>query len=351
MPNLQWMIYGAYGFTGNLIAREAVARGYRPTLGGRNAAKLRAIAQELGLPYQAFSLADRTELAAIVAEQDIVLHAAGPYTETASPMIEACLEGGTHYVDIAGELSVFTRLYEHHGEALRRGVALIPGCGFDVVPTDSLAAYLHERLPGAVLLELALDSVTQLSRGTAKAAMEVLANGGFVRQNGRLKPAQIGERGPNARFHGGDRKTMLAPFADLESAYRTTGIPNIRTYLALPPGFGFVASIASPAHRLMAFGPTRRFVQSVINRALGKRNATKEGYASIWGRVTDAEGQSVEGWMRTPEPYHYTAESAVNVVEQLAGAQFAGTLTPAGAFGTDFALLVPGTERFDRFVL
>lgn len=351
MSNLQWMIYGAYGFTGRLIAREAAARGYRPTLAGRDPQKLQAIAQELNLPHRAVSLTDRKELASLVAEHDIVLHAAGPYTETALPMIEVCLEEGTHYVDIAGELSVFTAIYEQHGEALRRGVALIPGCGFDVVPTDSLAAYLCERLPNANTLEIALDSVTQLSRGTAKAAMEVIANGGFVRENGRLQKWKIGERGPNVRFHGGDRITMLAPFADLESAYRTTGVPNIRTYLALPPGFGFLSSAAPLAHRLIASGPIRRFVQKTIDLALGRRRAKEEGYASIWGRVTDAEGRSVEGWMRTPEPYHYTALSAVNVVEQLAGGQFAGTLTPGGAFGTDFALMVPGTERFDRIAI
>lgn len=351
MSDLQWMIYGAYGFTGRLIAREAVRRGHRPTLAGRDPAKLRAVAEELGLPARSVSLDDRQGLSALVAEHDIVLHAAGPYTQTAPPMIEACLAAGTHYADIAGELAVFTALYERHGEALRRGVALIPGCGFDVVPTDSLASRLAERLPDATMLEIALDSVTQLSRGTAKAAMEVIARGGFVRQDGRLKEWKIGERGPNVRFHGGDRKTMLAPFADLESAYHTTGIPNIRTYLALPPGFGFAVSIAPVAHRLLSAGPVRRLVQKGIDIALGKREAKEEGYASIWGRASDAGGRVVEEWMRTPEPYHYTAVSSVNVVERLAAGHFAGTLTPAGAFGTDFALAVPGTERFERIAI
>lgn len=348
MPTLHWMIYGAYGFTGKLIAREAVRRGYRPTLAGRNAEKLEAVAAELDLPFRAVSLSDRDMLDAIVGEHDLVLHAAGPYTETSEPMVEACLRTGTHYVDIAGELSVFTAIYERQDEAFRRGIALIPGCGFDVIPTDSLAAYLTERLPDAMMLELALDSVTQLSRGTAKAAMGVIARGGFIRENGRLRQSSIGSKGLNVRFHAGDRKTIVAPFADLESAYRTTGIPNIRTYLALPPGLGAVASLAPIVHRLLAVKPIRRFVLGGIDLALGRRKAKEEGYASIWGRVTNAEGRSVEGWMKTREPYHYTAIASVNVVEQLSYERFAGTLTPAGAFGTDFALSVPGTERFDR---
>ncbi|MCA9269835.1 MAG: saccharopine dehydrogenase NADP-binding domain-containing protein, partial [Planctomycetales bacterium] len=95
-----WMLYGAYGYTGRLIAREAAARGMRPTLAGRDADKLRPLADELQLPLQAFSLDDTASVAAKLEGFALVLNCAGPFSQTAGPMIEACLQSRTHYLDI-----------------------------------------------------------------------------------------------------------------------------------------------------------------------------------------------------------------------------------------------------------
>lgn len=341
-----WLLYGAYGHTGQLITREALRRGHRPTLAGRDRERLSSLAESSNLPWVHLSLSDPNQLAAIVQRYDLVVNAAGPFKFTARQMAKACIAGRTNYVDVAGELSVFSDLYSLDEEASDAGIALIPGCGFDIVPTDSLAAYLAESMPDATLLELALDTESHISAGTAKAAAEVVAEGGYILEDGVLTPHKIGDSGPNVRFHKAERKTMLAPLADLASSYRTTGIENIRTYISLPPGMGKAGSFAPAISKLMSMSPIRRLVKGAIDLAL-KSSDSSAGSASIWGRVSNENQEWREAWIRTPEPYHYTARTVVNAVEGLKLKRLAGALTPAQAFGIDFALNVPGTERFD----
>lgn len=351
MKRLSWLIYGAYGYTGRQVVREAVRRGHRPVLAGRDRERLRSFATAHDLHGITLSLSDREKLAEVFAEYDLVAHLAGPYTITAEPVLQACLRAGTHYIDITGELQVFRHVYEQHKPAQQKGIALIPGCGFDVIPTDSIAAHLAERMPDATSLDIAINPETKLSAGTAKAAVEVIADGGYVRRDGKLVAQPIGHPGPNVRFHQGERGTMASPLADLESAWRTTGIPNITTYLALPPGAGIAKTLAPAATSLLRFRPLRRIIKGAADLVLKGKTDDRTGMASLWGRAQNADGQLVETWMRTPEPYSYTAQAVVNVVEAMSRRSWSmtGALTPAQAFGTDFALTIPGTERYDRF--
>jgi short subunit dehydrogenase-like uncharacterized protein len=145
----EWMIYGANGYTGRLIARLAVQRGERPILAGRDAAAVGALAAELDLPHRAVSLHDAAGLREALSGVAVVAHCAGPFDLTAAPMVEACLATGTHYVDITGEIGVFEAVFARDDDARAAGVVLLPGAGFDVVPTDCLAAMLHAALPTA----------------------------------------------------------------------------------------------------------------------------------------------------------------------------------------------------------
>lgn len=169
-----WLLYGAYGFTGRLIAREAVERGHRPVLAGRDADETAALADALSLEHGVFGLDEEGALREALAGVDAVVHAAGPFSRTWRPMVEACLATGTHYLDITGEVEVFEALHALDGRASDAGVALLPGVGMDVVPSDCLAARLAERLPDATHLELALHSTGGPSRGTARTQVEAL---------------------------------------------------------------------------------------------------------------------------------------------------------------------------------
>ncbi len=231
------MIYGAYGFSGGLIAREAVARGHRPLLAGRNRAKLTLFADEMDLDFRVLEVDDERTLAAAVAEFDLVLNAAGPFTSTSRPMIQACLAGKAHYLDISGEHYVMEDTFAFDPLAKKAGTALIPGVGFDVVPSDCLARTVSEGLPSAVELEIAIASLAKPSAGTIRTSMEIFSRGGILRTNGVLEPFKYGRGAKVIRFsHGKKWTTIPVPWADLVTAYRTTNIPNITIYFAVQPG-------------------------------------------------------------------------------------------------------------------
>ncbi len=351
-----WLLYGANGFTGQLIAAEAARRGMRPTLAGRNAAKVAEVAEAYGLEWFALDLGYPARLSEAVGRFDLVLHAAGPYIRTAEPMIQACLAGGTHYLDITGELPVFEYTLSQDAEATRRGVTLMSGVGFDIVPTDCLARHVADQVPEATFLETAVASssgVPTITAGTAKSAigmMQEFPGGSVVRRNGQLVSHPLGEGSKEIRFSDGQVR-KVAPFAwgDLVTAAYTTGIPNVTSYLSLdlPPGSGVVAGLGA---RLLAFGPVRRAAEAAIERLFAgpdqHTQETSRGY--LWAAAADAAGRQVEAWLETPETYRFTALSSLLCVERVLAEQPSGALTPAGAFGADLVLGIEGVERFDR---
>ena len=162
---MQWMIYGANGYTGRLIAQEAKARGLSPVLAGRSDA-VAALARQLGLAHRRFDLDDRDAVRGGLDGIGLVLHCAGPFSATAAPMLEGCLAVGAHYLDITGEIDVFAHCHAQHARAQTAGIVVLPGAGFDVVPTDCLAAQLKRELPSATHLVLAFDAGVSCDRCT-----------------------------------------------------------------------------------------------------------------------------------------------------------------------------------------
>src|SRR5687768_6337878 len=162
------LVYGANGYTGELIARFAREQRVDLILAGRSSAPVRAVAERYGFEHRVFAL---DAIPAIVAELDgvsVVLHCAGPFSRTAKPMAEACLKSRVHYLDITGEVSVFEQMVARDAVARRAGVMLLPGVGFDVVPSDCLAAHLKTRLPDATHLVLGIMGLGgKISHGTA----------------------------------------------------------------------------------------------------------------------------------------------------------------------------------------
>src|ERR1041385_8703814 len=104
---MPWMIYGANGYTGELIAREAIRRGLRPIIAGRNRTKIADLGQQTGLETRVFDLGDAPAAVESLNSVTLVLHCAGPFSATSAPMIDACLKSRAHYLDITGEISVF----------------------------------------------------------------------------------------------------------------------------------------------------------------------------------------------------------------------------------------------------
>jgi short subunit dehydrogenase-like uncharacterized protein len=349
-----FLLYGANGYTGRLIAREAVVRGLRPILAGRNAEAVEKLARQLGLEHRIFSLDDAAATRGGLEGVQAVLHCAGPFARTAKPMIDGCLERRVHYLDITGEISVFESLAARDTEAMAAGILLLPGAGFDVVPSDCLAAHLHQRLPTAKRLTLAFQGIGRYSRGTATTILENLHRGGVVRRGGVLTsvPTAWGTR--EIDFGQGPTLAVTIPWGDVSTAYRSTGIGDIEVYTA------------TSRRQLRMMRLSRHFgwllrsslVQNYLKRRIqaGPPGPSDEertrGKTYLWGEVEDEQGRRMVSRLRGPEGYTFTMLTALAAVTRvLNGDAPAGFQTPSLAYGPDFVLEVPGVERMDEPVL
>lgn len=352
---MTWLLYGAYGYTGRLLVEEAVARGHRPVLAGRDGEKTAVIARQYNLDHLAFDLNDGDTVRGLVADFELVLHAAGPFIHTAEPMVQACLAGQAHYLDITGEIPVFEMTLSYDAHAREQGVALVSGVGFDIVPTDCLASYVAANMPGATELEIAFWGLSGASAGTTKTMLEMmtkLPQGSLVRRNGRLVPIPLGEGGRQITFSNGKvRDALPIPWGDLATAEYATGIPNVTTYMAirLPRGAGWVTPTAV---RALQFGPLRQLAKKAVDWTIkGPSETVRQTARSyIWACARDAAGKQKEAWLETMEAYRLTAVAGIRAVEQTMAQGPAGALTPSMAFGADFVLELPETRRFDELV-
>jgi short subunit dehydrogenase-like uncharacterized protein len=342
---MSWMIYGANGYTGELAAREAVRRGLTPILAGRNAEPVGRLAQELGLQSRAFSLGDAQGTAAELYGVKAVLHCAGPFLHTSAPMVAACLATGAHYLDITGEIPVFETVLAQGEAARRAGVALLPGVGFDVVPSDCLAARLARALPGATELALAFyNEGGGFSRGTLKTMIESLPHAGAIRKDGRIVPVSVAWDAREIDFGGRRRWAMTIPWGDVSTAYHSTGIPNIRVYSGTPPAAIRRMKRMAPLLPLAGWGPVKRLAKKWVEKKVtGPSEQMREtGRVYLWGEAKDAAGRKVTSTIETPEGYRFTAVSAVeSMVRVLAGRVQPGAWTPSKAFGADFVTELP----------
>ncbi|HUP49748.1 MAG TPA: saccharopine dehydrogenase NADP-binding domain-containing protein [Thermoanaerobaculia bacterium] len=336
----RWMIYGANGYTGELIARACAAE-MRPVLAGRSRERIEPLARELGCEARVFEVR-RPQLEGV----SLVLHCAGPFIHTSGPMVRACLDAGAHYLDITGEIAVFESIMQLDDEAKRRGVTLLPGAGFDVVPTDCLAAMLARRLPGAVDLMLAFSGGRSVSAGTMKTMIEGIGQGGAVRRDGRIVRVPMLHDVREIPFPGKPRLAMTIPWGDVSTAYYTTGIPNIRVYRATSRRAVKRLRRIAPLLPLAALPPVKAVLKRIAARRAGPDAAERlRERVEVWGRVANASGDEVTMSMTTPEGYAFTVLSAIAAVKGILGEPpRGGSFTPAMRFGAEFVTAIPGVS-------
>jgi short subunit dehydrogenase-like uncharacterized protein len=346
-----WLLYGANGYTGRLIAAEAVRRGLRPILAGRGSEAVRQLSAQLGCEYRVFGLSDREALHSALREVRAVLHCAGPFSATARTMAEACIACGTHYMDITGEIPVLEHLYSLHEEAVNASVAMIPGSGYDVVPTDCLALTLKELLPDATRLRLSFGGKFSQSPGTWRATLEAIPRCGAVRKNGVLRTVPHAWRAERIRFDDGVRSTMTIPWGDLSSAWRSTGIPDIEVYGGISRGaIAVVRLVRGFVCQLMKNPGMQKCAKSIVtllSRGPGEEYRRTAMY-HLRGDVWNDNGGAVTRFMLTPEGYTCTVQTSLAILEALlAGRIGPGVWTPARAMGSGFAATLPGTRIFE----
>jgi short subunit dehydrogenase-like uncharacterized protein len=325
---MSWMIYGANGYTGELVARLAVARGERPVLAGRNAAAVGALATSLSLDAAVFDLGNPEAVRQALAQVDAVAHCAGPFAATARPMVDACLATDTHYLDVNGEPDVFEAVLARDAEAAAAGITLLTGGGYDVVPTDCLAAMLAAELPDARSLEIAFRAGGGLSRGTALTGLDISTGGALRRVDGKLVRGPLGEPSREVAFASKTRTVGAITWGDVVTAYHSTGIANITVLTSVPK--------ATVGLRLLRFAPFRALAAQAVRRgpagpSAQVRAATK---VEIFAEVRSATGVR-RGMLSGPNGYDITADAVVRGIPLLATAR-PGAHTPATAFGPGF---------------
>ncbi len=343
------LVYGSYGYTGRLVVDRATEEGLDDlVLAGRSPGELERQAAAHDLPSRAFTLDHPEVIRRQLTDVDAVLNCAGPFYRTHEPLVDACIETGTDYLDITGEIEVFQAIAARDEEAAAADRVLLPGVGFDVVPSDCLAAHLAESLPDATHLALGFDSPGGPSAGTLKTMVQGLGESSAVRENGRIKRIPLGSRTRTVDFGAGDRTAMAIPWGDVSTAYRTTGIGNIEFYAAVPPNVpGWLRSVQGASWVFTP--PVKRALESLVDATVSgpDEDELETGRTTLWGEVRN-DGTTHEARLRTPHGYALTAATAVESARRvLAGDVEPGYHTPAGAFGADYVLEFEGVERED----
>lgn len=343
----KWMIYGANGYTGRLIARRAVSLGMYPLLAGRDRASLERLANELDCQMRIFSLESASKMAEQLADVDLVLNCAGPFVQTAEHLIEACLQSGTHYLDITGEWNVIEHAASQGEQAKRAGIVVIPAVGFDVVPSDCLAKQLANALPDATRLELAFrihTSGAALSPGTANTMLSQLGQGTFARIDGQIQRLDDPWQAVKIPFASGERSAVAISWGDIASAFHSTGIPNIRVYQPVSKSQIRKLQRWNWLLPVVAWSPIQWLGRKWIKRNIPgpAEQQRQQSHSEFWGRVTNDACRSVEGTLSTPEGYTLTSHTAVETARRvLAGEVSPGFHTPAMALGGQYI------EQFD----
>ena len=347
----RWLLYGAYGYTGALVARAAAAKGIEFVLAGRRDAPLAKLAKELNLPWRRLSLDDPDALRQALGEVAGVLNCAGPFAATAAPMIAACLETRRHYLDINGEIEVFEHAHACDAEARSAGVVLCPGMGFDVVPTDCLAANLKAALPTARYLALGFDARQRTSPGTARTMVLGLTKGGMIRKGKSLVKTPLGKETRNIDFGAGERLSVTLPWGDVATAFYSTGIGEVRVFV--PASARAIRRLrrADVLRPILSLPPVLRIMETL---AAGRSRGPDErelatSRVHVWGEARSGDGLCAIGRLETPNGYALTRDATLAAVRRLTRKppERGGYYTPSLLFGSDFAESLPGVGKME----
>jgi len=345
------LVYGSYGYTGQLIVEHAVQEGVDMILAGRDEKRLREQAEKFNLPYRAFAVEETAKLDAALQEVDAVLHCAGPFVLTFKAMAEACIRNKKHYVDISGEIEEFEALALMDDEAKRAGVMLLPGGGFDVVPSDCLIAYTARKLPGANDLKLYIKSIgSGVSRGTARSGVENSHRAGRIRREGKIVSVPNLYDSKEVDFGRGPTRLVTMGWGDVSTAYYSTGIPNVTVYMGFPKVMISMMKFTKIAGPLLYTRTARNFIKWLIGIFFApgpSREKNKTGISLLIAEVTDGT-KTVRAKLRTPEAYYLTALTSVEIMKRILSNDLKpGFQTPSKVYGADFILQFAGVQRDD----
>lgn len=343
------LLYGAYGYTGRLTAELAAAKNIDVILAGRNRVTLSELGDRLRLQTRVIRLDEPTRLCDALKDIACVVHMAGPFAVTSAPMLNACLATQTNYIDVTGEIEVFEAMWSRKQEIRRAGITVVPGAGFDVVPTDCLVGYVAGKLERPDSLVLALRGLQNVSQGTLRTAIRQVSKPVLCRRAGKI--VALNDRSAHwIDFGYGAEPCVPVSWGDVGTAFHSTGVGNITVYfrrtklLRSADIFGklFGPLLQSPIGQRGLAALVRRFPEGP-NKA---QRLTQRG--TIWAEAIDGDGRSFKASLSTPDAYDFAANSALEIATRITSLPVPlGLVTPFQAFGADFVLTLPGCTRTD----
>lgn len=343
------LIYGANGYTGELIVAEALVKGIKPIVAGRNKPAILKLAEANQLPARVFDLSSVDQIANNLKDVSVVIHCAGPFSATAEPMMKACIQSKTHYTDITGEINVFELAQQLGEQAKQAQIVLCPGVGFDVIPTDCLASQLKQKMPDATHLALGFDSASSMSPGTAKTSVEGLGLGGKIRRDGKITSVPLAYKSRQIDFGSGKVKNAVTiPWGDVSTAYHSTGIPNIEVYIPVSPRSAKRLSRLNWIKPLLGLSFIQNLMKNKIEKtAKGPNQEQRKNLQTyLWGEVKNAAGETISATFQTANGYQLTYLGAIEVANYLLTQQVTGgAYTPSKLIDSNLVQRLPGTSE------
>jgi short subunit dehydrogenase-like uncharacterized protein len=343
------LLYGAYGYTGRLTAELARQKNVDLVLAGRNREALQALGNRWRLQTRVVGLNDHRQLAEALKDIACVIHMAGPFALTSMPMLDACLATQTSYIDITGEIEVFEAIWARKENIRQAGITVLPGAGFDVVPTDCLAGYVAGKLKTPVSVALAVRGLEGASQGTLRTAIREISKPVLCRRAGAIVPLE--DR--SARwidFGSGREPCVPISWGDVSTAFYSTGAGNVTVYFrrtALLRSADIAGRLLGPFLR----SPLGQRGLAAIVRKFpeGPNQAQRSSQRlTVWAEASNASGDSKRASLSTPNAYDFSANSALEIASRIGQLQAPlGLVTPFQAFGADFVLTLPGCTRAD----
>lgn len=357
------LLYGANGFSGEIIARAAAARwagrgDLELVLAGRSGERLAALARELEVGVCAFALDDARAVDAALGRWGVhtVLNAAGPFATTGRLLAQGALRQGCHYVDVNGEADVYRQLDDLTYTAEQRRVTLVCGAGHSAATSDLMLRRAVEGLAAQRVGEvgnvrIVFSHILHPSRGSARTAWRMIRDQAmFVRAVGEGKAAKLGlsydaTGRREVSFDFGDahlrtlqqrarnprRIAMAANLIDLLTArlrltttLGTLQVGRIDAFMEMPEGARIFVQMGALSTPLYAFPAWRRLMKTQVDLLPeGPSGAERDDDRhTVLLQIDDAVGRPLIDWrMETPNPYDFTAQCALGVVEGLERAQ------------------------------
>lgn len=284
-----------------------------------------ALAERLGVPGRTFALHDQMAVLEMLQGTRVLLNVAGPFSLTAESLIDAAIAEGIHYLDTTAEFATYALAEERSAAAAAAGVMLVPGVGWDVVPSDAIAVHTAGRVPHPTKLRVALKVTGGFSPGSVSSAAGIGDLLGLVRAGGHLARTNPSP----ATFDLGEGPEVFnpVPMGDLITAWHSLELDDIEVFMHA------TGTMPAPGDEIPE-GPTE------AERLGGRYWALAE--------VTDEDGTVVRSVIETPTGYTYTQLSAVDAAHRvLDGQHTPGFQTPSTAFGPGFATSISDSHITD----